>query len=136
MKQARTLESHGVKPSAQRLAIFSNLHARRDHPTADEVWAALSPAMPTLSRTTVYAALRLFCEKGLSRLILSGGGEMRFDADTASHAHFLCNACGKVIDIATPAPDAQKFPLPRGAKIFAVETYLTGHCPACARVLY
>ena len=132
MKTAKILESHGVKPSAQRLAIFQNLSARRDHPTADSVWAALSPTLPTLSRTTVYATLRLFCDKGLSRLV-PGGAEMRFDAVVTHHAHFQCSCCGVLMDVPAPTLDTRAFKLPRGAKARSLEIFFNGFCRACAK---
>ena len=132
-KLAEILRSRGVKPSAQRLAIYENLVDRRDHPTADEVWAALAPAIPTLSRTTVYTSLRLLCDSGLARLIIGGGDSMRFDADTKPHSHFRCVECGAVSDIAGAPPCAETFALPRGTKTFAVDMFVSGICPACAK---
>lgn len=58
------LSGFGVKPSLQRLAIMEYLMTHRTHPTADEIFNALSPSMPTLSKTTVYNTLKLFAEQG------------------------------------------------------------------------
>ena len=35
------------------------LMAHRTHPTVDEIYLALSPSIPTLSKTTVYNTLKL-----------------------------------------------------------------------------
>ena len=40
------LSGFGVKPSLQRLAIMEYLMTHRTHPTADEIFNALSPSMP------------------------------------------------------------------------------------------
>ena len=56
------LLSHNVKPSAQRIAIMKYLLEHRAHPTVDRIYTELLPAMPTLSRTTVYNTLRVLAE--------------------------------------------------------------------------
>ena len=58
------LQSHGIKPSPQRIAVMDYLLNSRMHPTADEIYLALSPSMPTLSKTTVYNTLKLLVEAG------------------------------------------------------------------------
>lgn len=58
------LLGHGIKPSVQRLAVMEYLKTHCTHPTADEIFSALSPKMPTLSRTTVYNTLRLLASRG------------------------------------------------------------------------
>ena len=42
----------------QRIAIMEYLMEHRTHPSADEIYTALSPSMPTLSKTTVYNTLK------------------------------------------------------------------------------
>ena len=48
------LQGHNIKPSVQRIAIMKYLMEHRTHPTVDEIYTALSPTIPTLSKTTVY----------------------------------------------------------------------------------
>ena len=95
----RNLTDHGVKPSAQRLAVMEYLMEHRTHPSADEIYCALHPAMPTLSKTTVYNTLRLLTEKGAAIQLTIDERNVCFDADTTPHAHFLCTRCGKVYDV-------------------------------------
>ena len=47
------LTEHGIKPSMQRMAVMEYLMTHRTHPTVDEIYTALHPSMPTLSKTTV-----------------------------------------------------------------------------------
>ena len=47
------LQGHNIKPSVQRIAIMKYLMEHRTHPTVDEIYTALSPTIPTLSKTTV-----------------------------------------------------------------------------------
>ena len=57
------LSAHNIKPSLQRLAIYSYLLEKKNHPTVDMIYSDLHPSMPTLSKTTVYNTLKLFIEK-------------------------------------------------------------------------
>ena len=43
----------------QRIAIMEYLMEHPIHPSADDIYTALSPSMPTLSKTTVYNTLKL-----------------------------------------------------------------------------
>ncbi|MDE5651027.1 MAG: transcriptional repressor, partial [Duncaniella sp.] len=106
------LSAHGVKPSAQRLLILRFLMENRVHPNVDEIYQALLPEHPTLSRTTVYNTLKLLTAAGIIRCIDVGGSYgARWDFSHHDHAHFLCMSCGHVTDVDfenhTPS-----FPLP------------------------
>lgn len=84
------LEKHGIKPSLQRIAIAEYLMENRTHPTADEIYNALSVSVPTLSKTTVYNTLRLFAEQNAVLSLVIDEKNVRFDIDTSCHAHFQC----------------------------------------------
>ncbi|MDE6118105.1 MAG: transcriptional repressor [Duncaniella sp.] len=126
------LSAHGVKPSAQRLLILRFLMENRVHPNVDEIYQALLPEHPTLSRTTVYNTLKLLTAAGIIRCIDVGGSYgARWDFSHHDHAHFLCMSCGRVTDIDfenhTPS-----FPLPPGGfEVQATEVNLRGMCPEC-----
>ena len=92
------LMDHEVKPSVQRLAVMEYLLHNLTHPTADEIYSALITRIPTLSKTTVYNTLKLFVEHGAVKMLTIDEKNAMFDADTSSHAHFLCTRCNKVFD--------------------------------------
>ncbi len=127
---ANFLRSLGVKPSAQRIAIYSYLEEKRNHPTVDTIYQSLVEAHPTLSRTTVYNTLKMFMAHNAVQPILIEDGEMRFDADTSVHGHFKCRSCGEVSDIFfgenLPAP-------PKGFQADETHLYFRGLCdnPKC-----
>jgi len=60
----------GLPVTMQRRAVFAAIMDRRDHPTADQVFHALHPRLPQLSRMTVYRILGTLVSLGL-RLTLS-----------------------------------------------------------------
>ena len=93
------LSGFGVKPSLQRLAIMEYLMTHWTHPTADEIFNALSPSMPTLSKTTVYNTLKLFAEQGAVLSLDIDPKNTHFDGDITPHAHFYCKSCGAIHDL-------------------------------------
>lgn len=127
------LSEGGVKPSAQRMLILRFLMENRIHPTVDEIFKALQPNYPTLSRTTVYNTLRLLAAAGIIRCIDIGGGDgSRWDYSQHDHAHFLCTACGHVTDV-DYAPDAPAFTLPpAGYTVHSADVIFKGLCPCCS----
>ena len=60
MDVVKRLQNHNIKPSVQRIAIMNYLIEHRTHPTVDEIYTALSPSIPTLSKTTVYNTCLLY----------------------------------------------------------------------------
>lgn len=75
----RYLLQYEIKPSVQRMAIMDYLIANRTHPTADEIYNALYPGIPMLSKTTVYSTLKLFTEQEVQRTLVIDEKNVRFD---------------------------------------------------------
>lgn len=128
MTSAEILMSKNIRPSLTRVMIFDYLREHRTHPTADEIYTALSPKAPTLSKTTVYNTVKLFQSEGIIKMITIEEQQARFDACTDLHGHFLCLDCGKVYDFDTSEPKAN---LPEGFEISTEEIYFTGRCKKC-----
>ncbi len=88
-----------IKYSRQREAIKEFLCTRKDHPTADVVYANVSRIYPNISLGTVYRNLTLLADMGEIQRLHLGDGQDHFDADTSEHYHFVCQKCGRVIDL-------------------------------------
>jgi Fur family ferric uptake transcriptional regulator/Fur family peroxide stress response transcriptional regulator len=131
------LESHkylrqfSIKPSVQRSAVMNFLMKNRIHPTIDEIYMALVPTMPTLSKTTVYNTLDLFVEKGAVQALVIDGRNARYDVNISAHGHFMCKSCGKIHDVFDL--DASMFKLPETTdfKIDSVDVSYFGVCKSC-----
>lgn len=93
------LTSHGIRPSAQRIAIMRYLMENRIHPTADDIYSSLVGSMPTLSRTTVYNTLWLFVEQNAIIVLEVDRLNAHFDYIDKPHAHFYCRCCRRIEDI-------------------------------------
>ncbi|MDR0510149.1 MAG: transcriptional repressor [Rikenellaceae bacterium] len=121
--------AHGIRHSVQRLAIMDYLFANRTHPEAEEIFAALAPSIPTLSRMTVYNTLHLLADVGAIRSLDVDGKARRFDADTSPHGHFVCNTCGCVEDV--PLPVDLLACKPSEHEIKSVQVVYRGVCKNC-----
>lgn len=127
----KILRQHGIRPSVQRLAVYDYLWKNRTHPTAEEIFTALSPSIATLSRTTIYNTLRLFTEKGAAQMITIEEKEMRFDVLTEIHGHFKCSSCGMVSDFELDGGSIRKH-LPKNARGETFQVHVHGTCAKCA----
>lgn len=96
------LKMTGVRMTPQRHAILTYLMDSMTHPTADEIYRALSPKFPSMSVATIYNNLRLFVEAGLVRELTYGDDSSRFDADLSDHYHCICKTCGTITDFEYP----------------------------------
>lgn len=120
--------------TVQRRTILENLSSRNDHPTADQIYAAIQDRISGVSRTTVYRVLETFVQLGLARKISNPEAKARFDADTSIHHHASCVACEKVIDIdagLVPQISLQGAGL-EGFEIFECSVVAVGLCKDCS----
>lgn len=93
------LEKNDINPSYQRLIIYKYLKENQVHPSIEGIYNDLKDSNPTLSKTTVYNTVNLFCYKGLLMKIHCDEKQMRYDINTHNHIHFQCEKCGEVYDI-------------------------------------
>lgn len=136
-KTAAYLESFGIRPSLQRIAIMDYLLENKVHPTADQVYLSLIGSMPTLSKMTVYNTLQLFAKSGAVLSLGVDPRHRRFDGDTTVHGHFICNQCGKVEDVmySQQQIDMVISTMPQRANA-AVEVTYTGLCASCEHMAH
>lgn len=91
----------GFKLTPQRLAIVDYLKDNTDHPSAEDIYAAVSKRFPTMSFATVYNTLETLRQRGdLSELALESGRK-RFDPNPHPHHHLICTSCKKIVDVHT-----------------------------------
>lgn len=130
-QMADMLSERGMRPTAQRLAVYDYLYRHRTHPSAETVYEALVKKHPTFSRTTVYNSLHALVEAGLVLELAMDTGERHYDADTALHGHFHCRSCGGIADFALDEKLVNSL-IPDGFTVQGQGIYFSGLCPACA----
>lgn len=123
----------GMKYSRQRELIKQYLASTSSHPTADMVYDEIRRLIPNISLATVYRNLNQLTETGEIIKLSCGGGCDHFDGNTSPHYHFICTACGTVLDLEMDSID---FVNECAGKHFTgmIEgnvTYFYGTCPSC-----
>lgn len=121
----------GARATPARIRVLLLLRAAAAAMTHHDLEAALGAL--TLDRVTLYRVLDWLVEAGLAHKSTDARGVFRFSAAAAgehtAHAHFSCEACGRVfcLDAAPPVPPA----LPRGFALSRMEIDLRGRCADC-----
>lgn len=120
-----------IKLTPQRVAILKYLENNKEHPSAADVYKAVSKDFPTMSLATVYNTLKAL--KRMNNIIeLSIDPEKkRFDPDTEDHHHLICVTCKKIVDVqcefALDVPDADR----HGFEVIRNHVDFYGLCPEC-----
>ncbi|WJH37139.1 transcriptional repressor [Paenibacillus sp. CC-CFT747] len=130
------LKVTGVRMTPQRHAILSYLLETTAHPTADDIYKALSSRFPSMSVATVYNNLKVFIDSGLVKELNYGDASSRFDADMSNHYHALCRKCGRISDftfpVLTEAENAAAMETGFAIEGHRLEVY--GTCASCRSV--
>ncbi len=131
---AELLREHGVRVTAQRLAVMRAV-SDRPHGTAHDVAELVRGEIGAISLQAVYDTLGVLVEKGIVRRIQPAGSPARYEdrAGDDHHHHLVCRACGRMVDV-----EAEDGAAPSAAPVvgtdFAIdeaEVNSWGHCSAC-----
>lgn len=86
----------------RRRSLVLEILRKHGHLDAYELLAMARKKDPRISLATVYRALAYFRERDVIHGRTFGEGHAHFeihDAETGSHAHFVCTRCGKLREI-------------------------------------
>ncbi len=100
---AKRLTASGLRPTPQREVVFKVILEKRDHPTADEIFARVKSQMPTISLATVYNCLETLVQCSLIRQVNLERAPTRYCPNLHQHAHFHDEATGQIHDVDLPA---------------------------------
>jgi Fur family transcriptional regulator, peroxide stress response regulator len=122
------LADSGLRSTPQREVVFKVMLEKRDHPTADEVFARVKGHMPSISLATVYNCLDTLVSCGLIRQVNFERGPTRYCPNLHPHAHFHDVATGSTHDIDLPEGllDQVKTILPPGYDASSIEIIFRG----------
>ncbi|SDS16226.1 Fur family transcriptional regulator [Opitutus sp. GAS368] len=96
------LKACDVRPTPQREVVLKVILEKRDHPTADEIFARVKASMPTISLATVYNCLEALVSGGLVRQVNLERAPTRYCPNLHEHAHFHDEHTGKIHDVDLP----------------------------------
>ncbi len=125
---AQRLADSGLRSTPQRGVVYDVLLKKRDHPTADEVFARVKAQRPTISLATVYNCLETLVQCDLVRAVNFERGPTRYCPNLRPHAHFHDERTGKTHDIDLPPTVLEKVKavLPRGFDAKSIEITFRG----------
>lgn len=125
---AQKLADSGLRSTPQREVVYNLLLQKRDHPTADEVYARVRAEMPTISLATVYNCLETLVQCSLVRAVNFERGPTRYCPNLQPHAHFHDEQTGATHDIDLPADVLARVNaiLPTGYDASAVDIIFRG----------
>src|SRR6266542_2342860 len=92
------LRTRGLRSTMPRRVILDVVRATDTHPTAAIVFERVRRRLPRVSLATVYRNLRRLAAEGLLRERVEATG-LRFDPNVGPHDHFICVACGRILDL-------------------------------------
>jgi Fur family transcriptional regulator, peroxide stress response regulator len=122
------LKACAVRPTPQREVVLKVILEKRDHPTADEIFARVKSRMPTISLATVYNCLETLVQCGLVRQVNLERAPTRYCPNLHEHAHFHDDTTGQMHDIDLPADTLKQLRglLPAGFDANTVELTFRG----------
>lgn len=120
------LRAHGVQSTAQRAAVVRALLEHGDHPTADEIAAALQHEAPEVSRATVYNTLHRLEEAGLVVSRQLKEGRLVYDTNTQPHHHFVDLDTGEIRDIPWAALEVRGVEGLEGLEVDEIQVVVRG----------
>ena len=119
------LETHGIRPTQQRIRVAQVLLATPVHMTADQLLVALKQSTSRVSKATVYNTLKLFVDHGLARQIHLDPDRCVYDSTMAPHHHFQNVETGEMLDIQPQDLEFARLPpLPPGTEIDSVDVVI------------
>jgi Fur family ferric uptake transcriptional regulator len=131
---SQLLRTHGLRPTAGRVAVYRTVATSPAHPSADLVAGEVRGMLGTLSTQAVYDALHVLTAAGLLRRIEPAGSPARYEARVGdNHHHVVCRRCGATADIecavgTAPCLDPGDS---HGFLVDEAEVTFWGLCPSC-----
>lgn len=127
------LRQKNIRPSYLRIKVLEYFFIHHNHPSVNMIYDALQDIIPTLSKTSIYNTLSLYVQHNILEALGVSANEQRYDLyRQATHAHFLCENCGRIWDMNLEHLDElieQQF---EGFIIQTKTLQFTGICPECA----
>ena len=125
----KRLAEKGLRFTSQRQHVYEVLISQRDHPSAEEVFMRAKQTKPEISMATVYNTLDALVKCNVIRQVNVDRGAAMYCSNMNEHAHFCCDACGKVFDVTLKdAPRVAEVDMPVDFEVRSIDISLHGRC--------
>jgi len=128
----RQCRVNGMRVTPQRMAVYRELIATDEHPSAEWVYRRVRAVYPGISLDTVNRTLLLLAEMGAASIVEGSGDAKRFDGGDECHQHFRCVRCKRIIDFHHEPFDDIEVPNAIGRfTVLRRSVYFEGICDRC-----
>ncbi|MDQ8185596.1 transcriptional repressor [Pelagicoccus sp. SDUM812002] len=126
------LAASGLRSTRQREIVYDAILTKRDHPTADEIFARAKQEMPTISLATVYNCLDTLVQCDLVKQVHLERESTRYCPNLTEHAHFHDNESGTIYDVQLDPATISKLThlLPQGFDVSSIDITFRGKAAA------
>lgn len=131
----RALRRSGQRVTGARTAVLRALADNPDHPTAEQVVAAVDRATGGVHRATVYRTLETLTTLGIVTHVQVGYGAASYHLADQVHLHAHCQTCGALVDVPSDLLDEVRARLADavGFDLDPAQVALSGRCADCRR---
>lgn len=130
------LRGQKLKSTAQRDTIAKVFFASRRHISVEELYSEVKRLNPRVGYATVYRTMKLLTECGLAVERHFRDGAARYEsAQKRHHDHFICEACGKIVEFEEERIEALQEQIAKrlGFRFTGHKMELYGVCRDCQR---
>lgn len=124
-----------MKNTRQREALLYILQHSTEPMSAEELFAQMKTAFPTLALSTIYRNLERFAAASLVDKDVFGDGVVRYSFARAHHGHYLvCTGCNAKIKLCECPLSGMEQEIAKETG-YAIESHsltIYGKCPQCA----
>jgi len=131
------MRDRGCRITPQRLAIVQALFTLGpEHPSIEQLYAAVKRDFPTTSQATVYKTVALLKEMGEVHEVRGADEAAHYEVIRQdAHAHAVCRVCGCIVDVDLDCLDDLMTEVASIAEFGSLDRMIkfSGVCRDCAR---
>jgi Fur family ferric uptake transcriptional regulator len=128
------LREVGLRATTQRRVIVETLLDQPAHITAEDLTAVVNERYPEVHTATVYRTLEVLESLGVLYRLDNGHAPTQWHLTERSHQHLVCDTCGAVEEVSSPAFARLASALARdhGFQADLRHVAIAGVCSTCA----
>ena len=114
--------------TSQKQLIVDYLKSVKNHPSAETIFKQVRKKLPRISLATVYRILNNLKQR--EEILEIPSEQRRYDGNTSSHSHFICQCCKNISDVFDKC-HILKTKKTKVGKIKKYQIYFYGECKNC-----